>query len=149
MSFNLDELIQNVHNEELIGQNLNCITDRLESETTLEELLVQPNVSPDNDLATNIMRIVNTDGVPANRFSFRTLGCKVVYPGRIQMINHNGTVKVVGAGIWIKPNPNASWDPSFSLKDNTIVHHTLKIIRVIKEKYAFVKENSIPKVLVS
>lgn len=144
MSFNIQDLVQNSIIEIPIEGGEKFVTKELENGTTLENLLVKPNVTDDPNLSDEIMEIVNTNGVAASK---SIVGTKIVEPGMIQIVMHNGKVEVVGHGRWLKLNPRASWGPIKSLSDKYIHHETLSIIRIPKGEYGLAIDNGKPLIL--
>jgi len=120
------------------------VLSRLEAATTLQQLLVLPNVNPDRDLASEIERVVNVDGSDATSTFFGT----VIEPGKLGIISDsNGRLKVVGAGRWILMSPRVSWEKVVSLTDIPITYESLFIIRVPRGEYGLATDNGRPQIL--
>lgn len=78
----------------------NIISDHLQESTTIESLLIQPNVSGTNDqLIANIIDVVNEGGgSPVTR---SILGTTVIDPGKIRILQVNGVIRVAGPGMFV------------------------------------------------
>jgi len=114
-----------------------AITDHLEGAVPLEQILVRPNLGDEN-LQVELTRFVNTHGLSAVS---SVIGSKVIDPGMIGVINHNGNVQIVPPGRWMIPNPRANWIRMYSLTDNPITYESLSIVRVQKGQYGLAQEN--------
>jgi hypothetical protein len=113
---------------------------------SIAELLVKPEL-PLNipDLPSELMRIVNTNGLSASKSSVRCfpslppfltscaqIGRHLVDPGKIGLINHNGQVQIVGPGRWMVPNPRATWVGIYDFLQNVVHYESMCIVRVQK-----------------
>jgi len=115
-----------------------AITDHLDGAVSIENILVLPNIA-DANLVQELTRFVNGEnGLSAVKSA---IGTKVIDPGMIGIINHNGNVQVVPPGRWMIPNPRANWIRTYSLTDNPITYESLSIVRVQKGQYGLAQEN--------
>jgi regulator of protease activity HflC (stomatin/prohibitin superfamily) len=120
-----------------IEQDLTVITNKLTDQINLEDILHVANVHDEGDISSQIMDIVNTNGVAASK---SIIGTKVVDPGKIGIINHNGRIEIVGTGRWLILNPRASWKEVKTLTEN-IIYETLSVVRINKGHIGLATEN--------
>jgi regulator of protease activity HflC (stomatin/prohibitin superfamily) len=122
-----------------------AITDTLQGEVQLQDLLVKPDF-PLNalDLAEALMRLINVNGLSASKSS---IGRHLVDPGKVGLINHNGRVQLVGPGRWMVPNPRATWVGIYELQENLIKYESLCICRVPKGTYGLAVDNGVSIIL--
>lgn len=125
------------------GREEDAVSDRLSVNTTLQQLLLRPNVNPDADLGSEIMRLVN--GADTH-YSSSFLGT-IIEPGKMGILSWNGQIEVVAAGRWSLFNPRATWEKTVNLTDNPIVYETLSVVRVLRGQYGLAMDNGKPVIL--
>ncbi|KAF0975223.1 hypothetical protein FDP41_005976 [Naegleria fowleri] len=149
----IHEIIENLKKDRSVDASLykkentaDIISDRLQSGTSIEALLVKPNVEGTNDaLIHQILELVNDQqGLPVIR---SVLGTTVVEPGKIRVVVVNGAIRLVGPGRYMNINPRGHWSSTYSIDSDRIEHETLKIVRVPKGYYGLASNNGQPLIL--
>jgi len=115
-----------------------AITDHLDGAVEIDSILVKANIVDETNVALALANNVNSYGLSASK---STIGSKVIDPGRIGIINHNGNVQIVPPGRYMIPNPRANWIRTYSLTENPITYESLSIVRVQKGEYGLAQEN--------
>jgi len=108
----------------------------LDNPISIEEVLEKSNAETLED----VVRIVNGNHVAASR---SILG-QLVEPGKIGIIDYNGTIQLIGPGRWILPNPRSQLKKVVSLAENEIVFESLTIVRILRGQIGFAMENGHP-----
>lgn len=119
-------------------QDDKAITDHLDGAVEIDSILVQANILDEANVAVALANSVNSYGLSASK---SMIGTKVIDPGMIGIINHNGNVQIVPPGRYMIPNPRANWIRTYSLTDNPITYESLSVVRVQKGEYGLAQEN--------
>jgi len=128
------------------GREEDAVSDRLDTATELERLLIRSPIPDNVDPCAEIVRIINDDDENRKALKF-ALGSTVIEPGKLGIINWNGVIQVVGTGRYTLPNPRANWAKIVSLTENPIRYETLTIVRVNRGEYGLAIEDGKPKML--
>ncbi len=143
MDFKLEDI--SLHNkEQILEQDDNAITDKLDSSTTIEALLVKPNINEDADVIKEIMEIVNVKGLSAHK---SWAGSTVIEPGNFRLVSHNGKIEVAGPGRWRNNNLRSQWLDIVSVNVNNFNKESFSFIRVPKGSYGRAMYNGKPLML--
>jgi hypothetical protein len=79
--------------------------------------------------------------------AFESIFGTLIDPGKVGIIDYNGTVQLVGPGRWLLPNPRAVLKDIVSLSDNVIRYESLTIVRVQRGELGLASDNGQPIIL--
>lgn len=116
---------------DLHARHPDVFPSKLEGELHIDDILMKPNIDEKANIVEQLMNHVNDNSLDVKKSFF---GTTIVEPGNIQVLTHNGSIKIIGEGRWLNLNPRTEWGPVFPL-DKNIIHKTLSVIRVPKGRY--------------
>jgi regulator of protease activity HflC (stomatin/prohibitin superfamily) len=118
--------------------------EKLNDPLNLKDVLVKCNVSSkveQDKLIEEIVRLANNNKKPS---ATRSMFGKLIDPGKIGVIDHNGTIELIGPGRYRFFNPRSSLVEVLSLENDHLKYETLTIIRVKKGQIGLAHENGNP-----
>jgi regulator of protease activity HflC (stomatin/prohibitin superfamily) len=130
--------------EDIIVQDDSVVTDHLEHATILDDLIVKADICHGDNVITEIMNIVNTDGLSCSKSMF---GTTVVDPGQFKLLRYNGRIEIAGPGRWKNLNPRSVWGETVSISTSFFKCESLTIVRVPKGYYGLATYSGKPQIL--
>ncbi len=112
----------------------------LDDPKKIEEVVTKANTTSTEQLIS----LVNKNESPS---AVESVIGKLIEPGKVGIVDHNGVIQLIGPGRWIFPNPRSSLQLIVPLTQNPIRHETLTIVRVNPGEYAFAIDQGKPVLL--